>query len=1020
MGIIWKKHIKASPVSGVDSDRVCAIIVESSLAPMLIIGVYLPTTDCPSDDFCHCLHTIEDLVNKHNQGPVIIAGDFNAHVGPNREPRGLDSQNHHGKFLMDLVINNDLFFSSLSSLATGPAHTYSSGNTKTTTDYIIVDAPLISKCSTLDFHPLNSSDHLPLSITLLLPTVPTVRAPPSTRLDWPTAVRIKSTDTYAAALGDFIRPLLGRTYNSTAEIDQEVHLVSEQILRVASLLIPTIKQKRLKKRFSNNSDLRSLSSRCKAAWSKWCLAGHPREGPEFDEKKKLKKLTKKCADKCRANLERHSLERREKLFKTKDPRRFRVPSHKASLGERLFYNGEIISDPSTILSCWTNHFQTIFQSKATSNTDVTTALKELNHLEIQSRMICDDIVDDEFSVEEIEGSLKKLKPGKMGGPDGLQPEHLKYGGPLLVIWPKQIFCAFVNFEHVPPNLLTGIIRPIYKGKGKDPLCCHSYRGITMTSVIMKVFEYTILDRILPVLQENGHPSLVQTAYRKHISCQDAIFATQEAIYSLLQEGRVAYLSLYDLEKAFNSIEHPILLRSLFQAGVKGKSWRLIKACYCNLSAVVKPGRFSSQSSPFPISRGVQQGSVTSPTFFLMVMDQLLHQLLEEKAGVSICNLFLGGAAHADDVRAIASSSTDAEIQGKIIADFSSCNGLTLNCSKTEVVKISRTHHPPPEDIHLTDATTHTVPQAKCLGYLWSDSLSCKPGVKENISRARKQFFALGASGCFLGYSNPLSAREIIEVCVFPTLLYGAENWILDESSLNLLECFQAELGRRVLKLSKFHSRLSVLIGLSWPSMTARVFLRKLSFLCRLLSANDDSIAHQTFRTIAGKDVYSLSLIKQCVFLDSRLGSDATACILNDPDNAKASFKNLKKTILECDKILISQDVNNHQSVSLAKKVNWLRVWESARDKGQFWTKIAQSFYKVLTTPLFQDRQCWLCNNVLPPDMGFIAHLANGDATYESSLNTLLTELSSNSELTSHSFHCMKSFVYLFKSHNSIT
>ena len=70
---------------------------------MLIIGVYLPATDCPTDDFCHCLHTIEDLVNKYNQGPVIIAGDFNAHVGLNGGPRGLDSPNHHGKFLMDLL-----------------------------------------------------------------------------------------------------------------------------------------------------------------------------------------------------------------------------------------------------------------------------------------------------------------------------------------------------------------------------------------------------------------------------------------------------------------------------------------------------------------------------------------------------------------------------------------------------------------------------------------------------------------------------------------------------------------------------------------------------------------------------------------------------------------------------------------------------------------------------------------------------------------------------------------------------
>ena len=164
-------------------------------------------------------------------------------------------------------------------------------------------------------------------------------------------MRIKSTDTYAAALGDFIRPLLGRTYNFTAEIDEEVHLVSEQILWVASSLIPTIKQKKFKKRFSNNSDLRSLGSRCKAAWSIWCFAGRPREVPEFDEKKRLKKLTKKCTDKCRANLEHHSWERREKLFKTKDPRRFRVPSHKAALGEWLLYNGEITSDPSTILSC---------------------------------------------------------------------------------------------------------------------------------------------------------------------------------------------------------------------------------------------------------------------------------------------------------------------------------------------------------------------------------------------------------------------------------------------------------------------------------------------------------------------------------------------------------------------------------------------------------------------------------------------------------------------------------------------
>ena len=245
------------------------------------------------------------------------------------------------------------------------------------------------------------------------------------------------------------------------------------------------------------------------------------------------------------------------------------------------------------------------------------------------------------------------------------------------------FLPLISDPEVPPSLLTGMICPIYKGKGKDPLSCHSYRGITITSVLMKVFEYTILNRLLPALQKFGHPSLTQTAYQKHISCQDAIFATQEAIQHNLRDGRVSYLSLYDLEKAFDSVEHCILLQSLFEAGINGKVWRLIKACYSNLTAVVKSG--STLSAPFAVTRGVQQGSVLSPTFFLIVMDKLLQQLKATSAGLSICGLYLGGAAHADDVRAIASSASVTKEQGQIIHDFAVENGLKLNSEKTEIV-----------------------------------------------------------------------------------------------------------------------------------------------------------------------------------------------------------------------------------------------------------------------------------------------------------------------------------------------
>jgi hypothetical protein len=86
-------------------------------------------------------------------------------------------------------------------------------------------------------------------------------------------------------------------------------------------------------------------------------------------------------------------------------------------------------------------------------------------------------------------------------------------GTVLTLWLTQIFSAFIQFEQVPPSLLTGIICPVYKGKGKYPLSCHSYRGITITSVLMKVFEYTLLNRMLPVLQEHDHPPLLKLPTR---------------------------------------------------------------------------------------------------------------------------------------------------------------------------------------------------------------------------------------------------------------------------------------------------------------------------------------------------------------------------------------------------------------------------------------------------------------------------------------------------------------------------
>ena len=97
----------------------------------------------------------------------------------------------------------------------------------------------------------------------------------------------------------------------------------------------------------------------------------------------------------------------------------------------------------------------------------------------------------------------------------------------------------------------------------------SYRGVTLSSVIAKVLEFLILMRLQPLLLEANIPHVNQSAYQKRVSCDDAIFATQEVIARYVRGGSQVFMCLYDMQKAFDSVEYPVLLDRLYEAGVNG-------------------------------------------------------------------------------------------------------------------------------------------------------------------------------------------------------------------------------------------------------------------------------------------------------------------------------------------------------------------------------------------------------------------------------------------------------------------
>ena len=785
VGVIWKKSLQVSPLTNMQSDRICAIRISLSESSCVnLICTYLPSTDHSSDEFCTYVNDLASLISAlEASGPINILGDLNVHLH-DKSP-----SNTRGNVLHDVIGSCDLCVVSSSSISTGPGYTYFSGSNRTTVDYILANTGIshsIAKCYTHNHHELNFSDHLPISVVLGVGHLSETTTTESPKVNWKKAVQDNLLPLYSQEVSNAVLPLLSSTFQSADDLNNEIITVCSILTNAASMHLPSIRPRKPKaKPYIKDPELRLLCKRSRKAWEQWKSAGRPCEGQLCEDKRDAKKAVRQFVTSSRARLERAKIQSRDLLFKENSRDRFKSSTSKAKC-RGLKIDNDMCTDSQKIANHFSDHFANLAMSSPSS--PLRNAVSDISHIEVTSFLSCDDILDTEIMVEDIDGALKTLKLGKSGGIDLLDPEHIYYGGETLKLWLKKIFNRIVSLEEIPTSLNEGLIIPVHKGKGKDPFLPGSYRGITLSSVISKLLEINLLQRLSPVLEEAGVPDFAQTAYQKGLSCADAIFATQEALLTHVRDGGKPFLCFYDIEKAFDSVELPILLKQLQTIGINGKFWRLLKHWYSTSSARVRVNGHTSYS--FNISRGVKQGSVLSPTLFLTVMDLLLKRLRESDCGLHVRGTYMGAAVHADDVRTTAPSAEGLSQQNAVINQFARDSRLRLNTIKTEVIKIS----PFSQHETVVQLENHTMPTsnaAKCLGVWWNSSLSAKHSVCENIPKARRAFFALGRLGAFQGDLNPLSSCSIFETCIIPTLLYGCETWLLDSTSLSALESFSA-------------------------------------------------------------------------------------------------------------------------------------------------------------------------------------------------------------------------------------
>ena len=212
---------------------------------------------------------------------------------------------------------------------------------------------------------------------------------------------------------------------------------------------------------------------------------------------------------------------------------------------------------------------------------------------------------------EVEKMLRCLNTAKASGSDGLPPYLLKHCSSSLAPTLTMIINESLATGTVPDILKLANVCPLHKNG--DPYDSRNYRPISLLPIISKLLEKVVHRQLVEHLQ---HPSNAhglpheQFAYRHHHSCEDALTLAVNNWQLMLDEGSVCGVVFADMSKAFDRVDHGLLIQDLHELGISGISLRW----FCSYLS----SRFQRVTTPTATadtvhcSRGVPQGSVLGP------------------------------------------------------------------------------------------------------------------------------------------------------------------------------------------------------------------------------------------------------------------------------------------------------------------------------------------------------------------------------------------------------------------------
>ncbi|MEL6989899.1 MAG: reverse transcriptase family protein, partial [Bacteroidota bacterium] len=266
-------------------------------------------------------------------------------------------------------------------------------------------------------------------------------------------------------------------------------------------------------------------------------------------------------------------------------------------------------------------------------------------------------------------------------------------------------------------------------------------------------------------------------------------------YNYHNNNSDVYASFIDIRKAFDSVDHDILMNKLLESGIPGPFVSTVRHWYNNQYVNVKYANHTSDE--WLITNGVRQGGVLSGLFFNLYINSLIVKINDCSYGCKLGIFKSNIIAYADDIVLLAPSSSGLQILINKAVEESKDIKLNFNNSKSKWMLFNSPKSKSNEvsDMIIDNEPIEKVNSFKYLGYVIRSDLS----NIDDIQRALRKFYS-DFNGMLRKFSFASLEVKLYLFKYFCLQMYGADLWIGNRGSLGILNQFAIGYHKAIKKM----------------------------------------------------------------------------------------------------------------------------------------------------------------------------------------------------------------------------